>query len=212
MTTNEPMVENLEPQAPKNEAKMDKSSIMPVFWTVASIISLIVNFVLIIVVLALVSQIFTIKRLVAVDLLGGLYNNFALMDQSRIKTNIQIDTKVPAKFKIQLDQNTNVTLTEDTPISNAVVSVATGGLVIDRARSNIILPAGTQLPIHLVLTVPVDKTIPVTMDVPVDIALNKTDLHLPFIGLQQVVAPYYKALMNAPSSWSELFFGKDSSQ
>jgi len=41
--------------------------------------------------------------------------------------------------------------------------------------------------------------------VAVDIPLNQTDLHRPFTGLQQVVAPYQTLLSRAPDSWWQVF-------
>jgi hypothetical protein len=77
-------------------------------------------------------------------------------------------------------------------ITGALVTVNTGGLNINRARADIVLPAGTLLPINIQsLTVPVDQKVPAVLDVPVDIPLNQTDLHEPFVGLQKVVEPYY---------------------
>jgi hypothetical protein len=37
----------------------------------------------------------------------------------------------------------------------------------------------------------VQNTIPVHLDVPVNIPLNETQLHEPFVGLRQVVEPWY---------------------
>jgi len=42
--------------------------------------------------------------------------------------------------------------------------------------------------------VPVTTTVPINLNVPVDIPLQQTELHKPFIGLQQVVAPFYQML------------------
>ena len=66
-----------------------------------------------------------------------------------------------------------------------------------------ILPEGTILPIHLDLTVPVDQKIPVVIDVNVDIPLDQTDLHEPFVGLQKVLDPYYLFINDLPGSWDE---------
>ena len=52
--------------------------------------------------------------------------------------------------------------------------------------------------------VPVDLTVPVNLMVPVDISLANTDLHEPFAGLQDVVAPYKKFLDGLPESWAGL--------
>jgi hypothetical protein len=65
-------------------------------------------------------------------------------------------------------------------------------LNITNARASIVLPQGTVLPIQIEsLMVPVDQKVLAELNVPVDIPLNQTDLHEPFVGLQQVVEPFY---------------------
>jgi hypothetical protein len=59
----------------------------------------------------------------------------------------------------------------------------------------------------LTLQVPVDQKIPVDLTVAVNIPLNKTDLHQPFVGLQNLVAPYYVMVNNMPESWSQMLCG-----
>lgn len=179
----------------------------PPFWTIASILSLVVNLILIVVIIVLAGQIFKVKSILTDQLIGGLYNNFVLMDQASIRTTIPVTTQVPAKFDLPLETDTTVTLTEDTQIKAATVSLSTGGLVIYNAPTDIILPAGTVLPIHLNLVVPVDQQIPVELNVAVDIPLNQTDLHAPFVGLQQVLDPYYSMLKALPGSWEEILCG-----
>jgi hypothetical protein len=75
-----------------------------------------------------------------------------------------------------------------------MVRLNSGGVTIN-SPADIVLPAGTNLPVHLELNVPVSTTIPIKLNVPVDIPLEQTELHRPFIGLQQVVAPFYQLLM-----------------
>lgn len=166
----------------------------PAFRTVTGIFSLVTNVVLIVILLALGNQLFTLKSLVEDQLEGGLYENFLLMDQSSIKTTIPVSANVPAKFDLPLEAETVVVLQRDTYIPRATVSLSTGGLNISNAPTDILLPAGTELPIRLSLEVPVDQKIPVDLDVNVDIPLNQTDLHTPFTGLQNVVGPYYHLL------------------
>ncbi|MCE1255349.1 MAG: hypothetical protein LWX83_17600 [Anaerolineae bacterium] len=177
----------------------------PAFWTVTGALSLIINIILIVIVFILAGQLFTLKSLVSHQLLDGLSDNFALMDQARIQANIPVSAQVPAKFDLPLETNTVVVLTDNTLIHGASVSLYTGGLTINNAPTDILLPAGTRLPVRLSLTVPVDQQIPVNLDVPVDIALNQTDLHQPFVGLQQVVKPYQVLLNQAPNSWWDVF-------
>lgn len=167
----------------------------PPFWTVASILSLTVNAVLVIVILVLLLNIgrFNLGNVFNMgnDLLGGLFANFEKMDRANITTDVQVGTTIPVKFDLQLNQQTNVVLSQDVTIDNAVVTVKTGGLNITNALTTIVLPQGTILPIVLNLTVPVDTTVPVTLIVPVDIPLDQTQLHEPFVGLQEVIRPFY---------------------
>lgn len=182
--------------------------IAPAFWTVTSIISLLVNITLIVIIMLLGRQIFSLKQLVQEQLIGGLYSNFIKMDQSHIRTTIPIDTEVPAKFDLPLNTTTIVTLTEDTVIPKATIyDLDAGALRISQAKTNIILPAGSRLPVQLSLTVPVDQKIPVKLMVDVDIPLNQTELHIPFTGLQKVVGPYYSMLTQLPGSWQETICG-----
>lgn len=179
----------------------------PAFWTFASILSLIVNVILIAVLIVLGSQVFSLKRMLSDQLIGGLYQNFQLMDEARITASIPVDASVPAKFKLPLDTETTVVLSKDTRIDGARVSLVTGGLSINNAPADIVLPAGTRLPIFLKLSVPVNQKIPVKLNVDVDIPLNQTDLHEPFVGLQGVVQPYYQLLNETPNSWQEALCG-----
>jgi hypothetical protein len=186
------------PQTQPKPARVSKSMNLkfgPPFWTIASAISMTVNVVLLIVVLALLIN---VKKLnmgsalgIGNDLLGGLYTNFEKMDRAHIKTTIPVTTTIPVKFDLLLNQQTNVVLSQDVTINNALVTVNTGGLNITRALTTIVLPQGTNLPIVLNLTVPVDTTVPVTLNVDVDIPLENTELHEPFAGLQEVVRPFY---------------------
>lgn len=187
--------------------------VSPAFWTIASIISLTVNVILIIALIALGQQLFGLKHLVENQLLGGLYDNFVLMDKAHIRTTIPVSAEVPAKFDLPLDTTTTVTLTEDTKIANATIfELSAGPMYITRANTSIMLPAGTQLPIELHLVVPVDQKIPVNLNVNVDIPLKQTELHEPFAGLQNVVKPYVTLLGSLPNTWQEALCGESPSE
>ncbi len=184
----------------------------PAFWTVASILSLVVNVILIIVVLILARQLFTIKELVGGQLIGGLYKNFVKMDEARITTTVVVEDTIlvndtiPVVFTLPLKQQTEVVLAEDAPIKKATVFLNGAPVPTD-----IVLKKGTKLNIYLDLNVPVNQTVPVVLkvpvklQVPVEIPLNSTELHEPFVGLQDVVAPYKKMLDPLPNSWGEAF-------
>lgn len=180
-----------------------RGKIGPAFWTVASLVSLSVNLVLLAVLLLLGQQLFTLKSLVGEQLVAGLHANFVKMDAARITTSVTVNDTIPVVFDLPVQTNTMVTLIEDTRIKNATVNLSTGGLSIHGAPANIVLPAGTQLPIALSIVVPVSTTVPVQLTVPVDIPLNQTELHEPFVGLQNVVSPYHTLLTSLPGSWQE---------
>lgn len=171
----------------------------PPFWTIASVISLAVNVVLAVLLYSAWANIPTIdvsgvKASVTdmgAGLLGGLYTNFEKMDRAHIIKTIPVQTTIPVKFDLPINQQTNVILSQDVTIDNALVTVRTGGLNITRALTTIVLPQGTNLPIVLNLTVPVETTVPVSLNVEVDIPLSETQLHEPFVGLRQVVEPFY---------------------
>lgn len=168
---------------------------LPAFWTIASVMSILVNIVTLAIALVALRMVGVIQ-LTANDqfssLLGGLYNNFVKMDEAHIRTTIPIRQSVPAQFTLNVTGATDVVLTRDVTITNALVTVQTGGLNIVNAVATIVLPQGTTLPVNIQgLSVPVDQQIPVAFDVGVDIPLNQTDLHEPFLGLRQVVEPWY---------------------
>jgi hypothetical protein len=188
-----------------------QGKIGPAFWTIASLFSLTVNIILIVLLILVSKYLFPLKDLISQQLLGGLYYNFVRMDQARIKTEVKVtDTirvkdSIPVVFDLPLAQETRIVLTQRTPINGATIFLNGQAVPID-----IILPAGTGLNIRLNMTVPVNQTVPVVLDVPielsvpVEIPLQETELHEPFIGLQDVISPYYWQLGRLPDSWEEV--------
>jgi hypothetical protein len=197
--------------SPRLQRLIWQRRLAPAFWTTASLLSLVINIFLITALLIIGRQLFTLKTAINEQLLTGLYDNFALMDQAHIittisvETTIQVQDTIPVVFDLPLNQDTEVILTQDTPVDN--VSIMLNGLWLP---TDIILPAGTPLGINLDITVPVSQTVPVnltvpvSLQVPVDIPLDQTELHEPFAGLQQVVAPYRLLLSNTPDSATEI--------
>jgi len=166
-------------------------------WTSASAISMLVNIV-VIALLVVLYQKYTILQIpaevdvnIAKNLLQGLSENFELMDMAHIETTIIVEDQIPVKFDLDINQQTNVVLSEAVTITGARVTLTTGGLNINNAPATVILPEGTILPIILNFKVPVDKMVDINLTVPVDIPLENTDLHIPFTGLQKVVTPLY---------------------
>ena len=187
----------LSPEAkPKPEGRRFK--FLPAFWTIASVMSITVNIILIVVLVIMLQmfgaiqgmQLYASNR--ASGLLGGLYTNFVKMDQANIRTNIHVEKEIPVQFSLNVSGPTDVILSRPVTINGALVTVETGGLNIVNARATIVLPEGLVLPINIQnLVVPVDQKVLAALDVPVDIPLDQTELHEPFVGLQKVVEPWY---------------------
>jgi hypothetical protein len=183
----------------------------PAFWTIASIISLTINIILFVALIILGTQIFNLKAVIEDQLIGGLYDSFVQMDEADIITTIyvsdtiQVKDSLPVVFNLPVKQETEVVLTRDAAIKKATVFLNGAPVPTD-----IILKRGTRLSIYLDMNVPVDQVVPVELavpvhlTVPVHIPLNQTELHQPFVGLQEVVLPYKSLLEQMPDSWAEL--------
>ncbi len=197
-----------EPEPPARR----KLQLPEAFWRFATLFSFVVNLSLVIVLLVVAGLIFSIKGAIAKPLIGGLHTSFVAMDQAHIKTTILVSDTIlvqdtmPVVFNLPLQQNTIVTLVQDTPVQNATIYLNNQPVPLD-----LVLKQGTQLGITLDLNVPVSQTIPVTLkvpvklQVPVDIPLDQTELHQPFTQLGDLVGPYDSLLDKLPSSWKGVF-------
>jgi hypothetical protein len=167
--------------------------LLPAFWTIASIMSITVNIVMIAVVLILLRMLGGLQ-MTANDqmsgLLGGLYDNFVKMDQATITRVVPVDANIALNIPVPVQATTQITIAQAVTIPNAHVRINTGALNID-ADAVVTLPANTPLTVNLDFPLTVQNTIPVHLDVPVNIPLNETQLHEPFVGLQNVVKPWY---------------------
>ena len=154
------------------------------FKDIAILFSFVVNFILVVVLLAVsvpaVRAGFALKTGLVEPLLADLDAAFVGLGEPTIETTIPIDDTVPIQFQLPLDeqlginfqlpisQNTAVVLTEAVPLNlPAQFNLPGGGGAINGSVS-LALPAGLRLPVYLDMTVPVSTTIPVRLDVPVD--------------------------------------------
>lgn len=173
------------------------------FWTVASVLSILVNIVLVAVLIVLYQNYTILKIPQGIDvdtpknLLKGLYDNFELMEHASIETKIPVTGNIPVEFPLNIKQETTVILNEAVTIEGARVALTTGGLNIINAPATVTLPEGTRLPIILDMQVDVAQDVPIkdkdgtTLLVPVNIPLKETSLNEPFTNLQEVVRPLY---------------------
>ena len=194
------------PAAAEQAPREPRYKFLPAFWTIASVLSLTVNLILLIALLVMAPMLFKalqeVKRLQSAQILqnnpqamlsgflGGLYTNFVKMDQATITSTIPVDAMIPLNITVPVQTTTQIRLAESVVIPNAHVRINTGGLNIN-ADAVVTLPANTPLTVALDFPLQVQNTIPVHLDVPVNIPLNQTQLHEPFSGLQKVVEPWY---------------------
>lgn len=178
---------------PVSETKPSQLKLLPAFWTIASVMSITVNIVLIVVLLFALQMLGTLQT-TANDrfsgVLGGLYNNFVKMDNATIRAQVPVNATIPLKITVPVEATTQITLAQDVVIQNAHVVINTGGVDID-ANATVTLPANTPLSVNLDFPLQVIDSIPVSLMVDVNIPLRNTELSQPFQGLQAVVKPYY---------------------
>jgi len=180
-----------------------REKVAPAYWNVTSSLSLVVNAILIAVVLLMSREVFSLKRMLVRDLAGGLAYNFSLMDQARIKADVPVNLEVPLNLQIPINLATDVTITRDTTINDAPVKIFAGIITIN-GPADIVIPAGTVLPIQLNMTVPYQQILKYSTSVTVDIPLVDTSLHTPLVNLQQVVSPYFWAFAESPFYWEDI--------
>lgn len=179
------------PTAPKTESVKRGFQFLPAFWTIASVISMAVNIVLLAVLIGAMHSL-DISGLgqMGTGLVGGLYSNFEKMDAAHIKTTIPVQSNIPLSMSIPVQTTTNISLASAVEIPNAHVKISTDTFNID-SNADVTLPAGAVLNVALNFNVPVQSSVPVSLTVPVDIALNQTDLHPAITGLESTIKPLY---------------------
>lgn len=188
-----PQAPSSNPQPAASRGSRWSAGCLPAFWTIASLISMVVNIILFAIILSLLplrGQVQATATNQVSGLLGGLYHNFVKMDQATISRTISVDANIPLDIVVPVQTTTRITLASPAVINSPRVYIRTGGLTLD-APALVTLPAGTQLDVTLDFPLNVRNTIPVHLDVPVNIPLSETQLHEPFVGLQKVVQPWY---------------------
>jgi hypothetical protein len=182
------------PQSPPEPASPEKGlKFGPAFWTITGILSLTVNIILIAVLLIMLNMLGPLQGTagnIGTSILGGLYSNFEKMDRATIRRTIPVNTDIPLNITVPVQRTTQITLAEAVVIPNAQVVINTGGLNIN-SQASVTLPVDTPLTVNLDFDLPVQTTIPVQLDVSVEIPMSETELHDPFVGLQEVVRPLY---------------------
>src|ERR1041385_1713201 len=93
------------PASASPEPRARRLQFLPAFWTIASLMSITVNIILIVILLIVFQMLGAIQG-TANDkisgLLGGLYTNFVKMDQATIQTSIHVEKEIPVNFNLNV--------------------------------------------------------------------------------------------------------------
>lgn len=172
------------------------------FWKALVITSFVMNLVLLLVLLLVVGFVVQWRdQLIGTTVAGQGFarNNVAELRSvvqglqgATIKTTIPLNEPLSLEGKgvvVPVDQATTVTLLEPVPITLSGARIDLGnGNFLNANSINLTLPQGTPLVIALKMDIPLDKvTIPVVLDVPVEIPLAQTELGPQFERLGQLV-------------------------
>ncbi len=187
-----------------NELKKVRRVIRPAFprkvWRAAVgltlLVSMTINLILIVVVVILVNQVGAIKLTLA-SVLGQLDSAFEGLGAASIHDTIKINQQVPVRFDLPLKQDTVVTTLGPVPI-NTQATFSLGQFGSINGVVSLQLPAGTQLPIHLELTVPVSNSIPVVFDQAINIPLAEKGLGPVVAKLRSALGPIISLVRQLP--------------
>ncbi len=170
------------------------------FWdaakTLSLIVSMFVNLILIVAVVILANQVGAIKMTLN-NVLGQLDSAFAGLGQAVIKDTIKINQQVPVQFDLPLKQDTVVTTQAPVPI-NTQATFSLGQFGSINGVVTLQLPAGTSLPVHLELTVPVSNSIPVVFDQSISIPLAEKGLGPVVSKLRAALSPIIDLVKQMP--------------
>jgi hypothetical protein len=202
------------------------------FKNVAIVFSFVVNFVLLILLLALlvpgVRMLLVLRNSLLEPLIADLDGAFVSLGEATIDTTVQIDEAIPIGFDLPLDeqlpigfdlaidQNTIVVLTEQVPLYAPARFTFPGSGGAINGQVSLALPRGMVLPVRLSMTVPVSQAIPVQlsvpvsqsvpiqMDVPVEITLGESGLD-PVVGeLREALVPARRLVDKLPEKLGRL--------
>lgn len=203
-------------KSPRLQKVVYQGKFFPAFWTVACIFSLLVNIILVGLLVSFGHHFFQFKALVSDGLVTEASNSLAMLDQAHIVITVPVETTVrlqdnlPVAFDLPINQNTQLSLTEESNITGAQIYLNNTAVTTDLTLpANTPLQANFDMTIPVSTSVPVDITVPITLQVPVDIAIDKTDLHQSIVGLQEAIEPYKTTMGSTFNSPEELLICKN---
>jgi hypothetical protein len=175
------------------------------FKNFAIMFSFVLNMIFLVMLILGAFYIIPVMNDVAEPVVSGLNDSFEEMENAHIKQRIAISDEIPVVFDLPVQTATVATILQPVPMNIPTQFVLPGGGGFINGNVSFALPAGTQLPVQLDVVVPVSQSVPIVMEVPVDIPLSETELSQPFGDLRQLFAPLDSLLSNLPSSNAEAY-------
>ena len=175
------------------------------FKNFAIIFSFVLNMVFLVLLILVAFYIIPVVNDVVEPVVSGLNDSFEEMESAHIRQTIAIDDEIAVVFQLPLRTQTVTTIIEPVPMNIPTQFVLPGGGGFINGNVSFALPAGTELPVQLDIVVPVSQTVPIVMEVLVDIPLSETELSQPFGDLRRLFAPLDSLLTNLPSTNAEFY-------
>lgn len=173
------------------------------FKNFAVIFSLLMNFILL--------TIFLIAALLVIpftnfttSFITELKLAFNQLERAELVQTINVNSEIPIRFTLPLSDTVKFIPIEPITFPLTATMNFSDGYSMD-GELQAILPAGTNLPLSLNLDLPVDETVPISINVYIAIPIDETDLGQTFREIEAIYDPLERFLIKLPSSNEELF-------
>jgi hypothetical protein len=178
------------------------------FWKTITIVSIVLNLVLLFAMITLGSSIFKLKS--AFDDAGfeEAAKAMTFEEGATLSTSIQVQDQVPVTLEVPLQRNTVVTLSEPASIDGMSISIRSATLSID-APASMTFPVGAELPLALDFSVTVDTVVPIDITVPVEFPIAESEVGKSLSAMQGLLDPYRAISAELPGCWQMLLWGGD---
>lgn len=151
-------------------------------WRVIAALSLVLN-VLLMVGLIVIGRNLRRSTETMTSLAGSVREGFSTLLSAELVTEVVVNQQIPLELDLPLQQDTVVTLTEQTSVEGALITIHTSNFQVYNAPAEVVLPPGTRLPIALAANIPLRTTIPVEFEIPVRVSIDGSNLGPAFEAL-----------------------------
>ena len=144
-------------------------------WRAIAALSLVIN-VLLVVGLIVTGRSLRRSTETMTALVGDVREGFSTLLSADLVAEVCVNQQIPLELDLPFQQNTVVTLTEQTGVEGALITIQTSNFQVYNAPAEVVLPPGTRLPIALAANIPLRTTIPVELEVPVRVSIEGSSI------------------------------------